>query len=120
MFPMIPTWSYIYIISIVLGLIIYYQISSKNITIYWFMKPECKFCIEMKPEWNKVENKLCASGIIYKTIDITDSKHKYLKDNFEFKTVPYIVKINNNGTREVFDGERKCDDIIGWIYKNYE
>ena len=114
---MVPTWTYIYIIAIIMGLFIYYNNSSNDIKIYWFMKPECKFCIDMKPEWKKVENKLYTSKITHKTIDITDAKYKHLKDNFDFTTVPHIVKINSNGTRDVFTGTRTCDDIIGWLYK---
>ena len=112
---------YIYLLVIVLLLLVYYLWNqSNNLKVYYFMKPECKYCKEMADEWEKVENKLCSSGITYKCIDITEPRYKKIKDNFNFKTVPHIVKINNNGTRDVFDGKRKSDEIIAWIYENYD
>ena len=45
---------------------------------------------------------------------------KKIKDNFDFTTVPHIVKINANGTRDVFKGKRTYDEMIAWIYDNYE
>ena len=111
---------YIYLLIIVLFIIIYYLYNqTKDLTVYWFHKPNCKFCIEMEDEWKKVENNLLGSGIKYKRIDITNPKYKNLKDNFNIKTVPHIVKINADGTREIFKGDRKCNDIVAWIYENH-
>jgi len=110
---------YIYLFIVALLLIIYYLWNSTdNLKIYYFYKPDCKFCKEMGGEWENVENKLGGSGISYKRIDITNPRYKKIKDNFDFKTVPHIVKINTDGTRDVFKGVRKCYDIIGWIYEN--
>jgi thiol-disulfide isomerase/thioredoxin len=112
---------YVYAVVLILLVAVYYLWNkSNNLKVYWFYKPECKYCKKMEDEWQKVEDKLCGSGIICKRIDITEPRYKKIKDNFNFKTVPHIVKINLNGTRDVFDGTRKCDDIISWIYENYE
>lgn len=92
----------------------------RNTKVYWFHKEECKFCKEMEGEWAKVEKKLIRSGIDCQRIDITDPKHKKITENFDIKSVPHIVKINSNGTREVFKGTRKQNDIITWIYENDE
>ena len=113
--------AYVYLLIVVLIVVIYYLwIQTENRKVYWFMKPECKYCKDMSGEWDKVENRLSGSGITCKKIDITDPKYKNMKTNFDFKTVPHIVKINTNGTRYKYDGNRKCDDIIAWIYENYE
>jgi hypothetical protein len=112
---------YIYLLVVVLLVLVYYLWNqSNNLKVYYFMKPECKYCNEMADEWKTVENKLSGSGITCKRIDITEPRYKKIKDNFNFKTVPHIVKINNNGIRDVFDGNRKSDEIITWIYENYE
>lgn len=112
---------YVYLVVIILLVVIYYLWNkSNNLKVYWFHKPDCKYCKEMLDEWEKVEDKLYGSGIAYKRIDITEPRYKKIKDNFNFKTVPHIVKINSNGTRDVFNGKRKCDDIIAWIYENYD
>mgnify|MGYP000011484323 FL=1 len=118
---MLPKWTYIYIVAFIMALIIYYMYnSSKNIKVYWFYKPDCKYCIEMSDDWKKLENKLYTSGILCKKMNIEEAKYKHIKDNFNFKKVPHIVKINANGTRDIFDGDRKLDDMLAWIYKNYE
>ena len=70
----------------------------------------------MMGEWDDVENKLYGTGIKYRRVDTTDPKYKKLKDNFNVKKIPYIVKIDTDGMRYVFDGKRKCDDIIAWLY----
>ena len=112
---------HIYLFIVFLLLLIYYLWNQSNeIKMYYFYKPDCKYCKEMTEDWNHVEKKLCGSGILYKKFDITDPRFKKIKYNFNVKTVPHIVKINKNGTRNIFDGKRKCDDIISWVYENYD
>ena len=112
---------YIYLFVVILLLIIYYLWNqTTDLKVYWFHNPKCEHCKEMKDEWKKIEDKLCGTGIKYKLIDITDPKYKKIKDNFNFTTVPHIVKINANGTRDVFKGKRTYDEMIAWIYDNYE
>jgi hypothetical protein len=71
----------------------------------------------MKTDWESVENKLIGTSIKLISIDANDPKHKKMYNNFNISTVPHIVKVFPDGTRCVYKGERKCDDIIGWSYE---
>jgi glutaredoxin len=103
---------------VLIGIIYYLWNQNKSLKIYYFMRDDCKYCIEMKDAWDKVELKLQNSRILCKKININEPKYKNIKDNFNFKTVPHIVKIYNDGTRNVFEGERTGDEIIAWAYKD--
>ena len=84
--------------------------------IYYFYKPECKFCKELKPAWRLFSDTCSWTMTVPVEIDISQSCNDKLKKNFNFKTVPHIVKVKND-TREIYDGERTSENILEWSKK---
>ena len=117
MFFNLITNKYVWFLLLI-GIIYYLWNQNECLKVYYFMRDDCKFCKEMKDEWSKVETEIQNTKILCKKININDAKYKNIKDNFNFKTVPHIVKIYNDGTRDVFEGDRTSTEIIAWIYKD--
>jgi len=71
----------------------------------------------MENDWEMAENKLLSTSIKMIRIDANEPQNKKMKANFKIETVPHIVKVFPNGTRSVYKGKRKCNDIIEWAYE---
>ena len=108
-----------YLIIVVLIFAVYYLWNQTNETckIYWFHKNECKYCKEMENDWEMAENKLLSTSIKMIRIDANEPQNKKMRANFNIETVPHIVKVFPDGTRSVYKGKRKCNDIIEWAYE---
>jgi hypothetical protein len=108
-----------YLIIGALILVIYYlwNQNSETCKIYWFHKNECKNCTEMKNDWEMAEKKLQSTSIKMISIDANEPQNKKMRANFKIDTVPHIVKVFSDGTRSVYKGVRKCDDILEWAYE---
>jgi|SaaInlV_165m_DNA_1040744.scaffolds.fasta_scaffold36089_3 thiol-disulfide isomerase/thioredoxin len=111
----------LYLCIVILLCVIYYLYNNnkpvkQSLKVYWFYKPGCPHCDEMKEEWVAVEKKLSGSLIDVIKINTSDSKYDSFKKNFKVSTVPQITKVKPNGLRYNFNGKRKAEDIVGWIY----
>ena len=51
------------------------------------------------------------------SICANEPQNKKMRANFKIETVPHIVKVFPDGTRSVYKGKRKCNDIIEWAYE---
>jgi len=109
----------IYLFIIVLLVIIYNLWTQSNETckIYWFHKPGCPACKSMANEWKLVEDALRSSSIKTMRIDISNPKYNKMTINFNIESVPCIVKVFPEGTRCVYTGDRKCNNIVEWAYE---
>jgi protein disulfide-isomerase A1 len=108
---------YCYLLIVVLIIAVYYLYNKAyGLKVYWFYRPDCGHCTKMEPEWNYLEKKLSSTSINYRRIDINDPKNKKIGDNFDVVGVPHIVKVDYEGRRHVYEGHRKCDDILAWLY----
>ena len=108
-----------YCIIVVLLIIIYYlwNQTSEKCKIYLFYKPDCTKCKDLNIDWAKIENKLKNTTISPIQINISEPENIKLKKNFNIEKVPSLVKVFNNGIRNVFNGNNNYNDIMEWIYK---
>ena len=108
-----------YCIIVVLLIIIYclWNQANEKCKIYLFYKPDCDKCKDLKLDWEKIENKLKSTTINPIRINISEPENIKLKKNFNIEKVPSVVKVFNNGIRNVFKGTNNYDDIMEWIYK---
>ena len=67
-------------------------------------------------EWIKVENKLKNTNINPIRINIEEPENIKLKKNFNVEKTPTIVKVFNNGIRDVYKGTMEYTHIMEWIY----
>lgn len=90
---------------------------SPEVTLYWFHRPSCPYCVEMKDAWRGVENHLTNTNIKTEKIDIGKSdniRHAMLKNQYNVQSVPTIIKEYADGTHDKYDGARTTKDIIAW------
>jgi hypothetical protein len=95
----------------------YLYTKSYGLKVYWFHRPDCGHCTKMEPEWRDLERKLNTTSINYRRIDINEPKNKKISTNFDVVGVPHIVKVDCDGIRNVYNGPRKCNDILAWLYE---
>ena len=91
------------------------RFSSKK-TIYWFHRPGCPHCDNMKNDWNQL------SGVVskkykLKAINTSIPKNAKLGKKYGVKGVPHIVKTNGGSKYEVYNGNRSVIDMKQWIDK---
>ena len=115
-----------YIIAIVLLWMIFtyynrcsegYENKNKTV-IYWFHRPKCPYCEQMKDEWTS----LTKSGLPdnkYKLIAVNtaDSSNNTVAADFGIESVPHIVKVLPDGSRAVYSGNRTAADMKKWALK---
>jgi thiol-disulfide isomerase/thioredoxin len=92
--------------------------SPNHTTVYWFYRPGCPYCDDMKDAWGKLENILNRNPK-YKlhAINVSQAKNEKLANKYGVQGVPHIVKVQPNGRTSVYDGERSTSDMRKWILK---
>jgi len=101
-----------YVGLIVLILLVFLYKKAYETTVYWFHRPGCPACEKMKVEWSLfVKTAPWLTNVV--AVDTTDSTNDELASNFEFTTVPHIVKVCGN-IRTVYSGKRTASSISEW------
>ena len=113
----------LYIIIIVLILYIinseyntdrYSDMSKNGVLVYWFHRPGCPHCDNMKGEWEKVEATKLPSKYKLMAVNTALKKNSKLSEDFGIEGVPQIIKVVNN-KRIVYKGNRTAPEILKWI-----
>jgi thioredoxin-related protein len=86
-----------------------------KLKVYWFHRPTCPYCVEMKDEWAGVEAKMRGSTVSTESINISEPRHAAKKQQFQIDSVPTIIKVSPGGVRTEYNGDRNTGDIVKWI-----
>lgn len=79
----------------------------KNKTIYvYYYAPWCGYCKLFQPVWNEV---IAMTNIHFVSVNRDDGKIPSIK------YVPCILRLNSNGTTEVYEGEKTKEQLVVWI-----
>ena len=102
------------IVAILLGLIWFnkYCECSCDDKIIWFYQDGCRFCVEMKGEWDLFARN-APRYLKVQSVDIFDPVNAKMVQEYRVKGVPYIIK-EKNGRRYVYAGPRKAADLLHW------
>ena len=103
------------IISLCIICFYFYSNAKKQKILYYFHKPECKFCVLFNPIWEEIINDSLTDNVKCIKIDISKPINKKLVSNFNIEGVPTLYKIHSDGTRYSFTGDRNSSDILSWI-----
>jgi hypothetical protein len=104
-----------HIVMLLIILFLLHKNYSKKII--WFYRPDCSYCRQMEPEWNKFQFKAVFTmfpPIEAKKVNINEVQNYALSQNYGVNSVPFIVKLGRDGIRNTYDGERISDDIFKW------
>ena len=87
---------------------------SDNNIVYWFHRPGCPHCDNMKGEWGKMKRSLSSK---YKIIDVdtTLPQNTQLANRYRVNGVPHIVKVSSSGGQSVYNGNRTADAMKQWV-----
>lgn len=108
-----------FVIGFLVALVIIFLIKLHTKQVIWFYRPDCGHCHNMKPEWDKFSSAMCLTvfpHIETKKIDISDPQNAYLAENYEVSGVPFIVKLEDDGVRNIYNGDRTYGDLSRWVY----
>jgi thioredoxin-like negative regulator of GroEL len=83
--------------------------------VYWFYRPGCPHCDNMKDEWAKMKKSLPSK---YNVVDVNTSlaKNQKLAKQYNVQGVPHIVKVNSAG-QSVYKGQRTASAMKQWVMK---
>jgi thiol-disulfide isomerase/thioredoxin len=86
---------------------------SGNTTVYWFYRPGCPHCDNMKGEWSKMKKSLPSK---YNVIDVNTSlpENQKLSQQYNVQGVPHIVKVSASG-QSVYNGKRTASEMKQWV-----
>ncbi len=105
----------IIILAIIFLLLLRKCLSKK---VMWFYRPDCGYCQKMENEWKKVEIDSMFTllpPIDAVKININEACNAKIAENYGVNSVPFIVKLDHNGIRDVYNGERKAKSILSWV-----
>ena len=115
---------YIVVIIIVVVLILYstseetIAVNPRPVEIFWFHRPDCSYCVKMKPEWEKAERQLKEKNITVRRVNINKPQHADIVAKFKISSVPQIVKIKPGGVRVDYKGNRSSPEMVAWVLKD--
>ncbi len=105
----------IYCVLILIILFLIYKNYSRKVI--WFYRPDCLYCRQMEPEWAKFQFKARFSilpPIEVKKININDAQNAHIVDNYDVKGVPFIVKLERDGIRNIYNDKRVSENLFKW------
>ncbi len=85
--------------------------------VIWFYRPDCGYCRQMEPEWEKFQFRAKFTifpPIEVKKININEERNFDIAQNYGVNSVPFIVKLENDGVRNIYGDERISDNIFKW------
>ena len=85
-------------------------------TVYWFHRPGCPHCDNMKGAWGKLTG-VVSSKYELKAINTSLPKNAALSKKYGVSGVPHVVKTGANG-HTVYKGDRSVADMKQWIESN--
>ena len=89
------------------------QSKYKKNGVYWFYRPGCPHCDNMKSDWETVVKTLPKKYNL-NGIDTSKPKNRAICDEFNISSVPQLIKVRY-GKPRVYNGSRDASSIIKWI-----
>ena len=95
-------------------------IDINSVRVYRFYKPGCHYCQISQGEWDKFRSRCMFRMVkcISINMDNASDNEKALADNCDVKTVPTVIKIDTDGKRSKYEGERSADNYMQWVMNN--
>lgn len=87
--------------------------SHNNIKVYWFHRPGCPHCDNMKNDWYNIDGLPDNYHLI--SIDTSKPENAQLAAQYKVNGVPHIVLVNEANNVYVYKGDRSTDDMTKWI-----
>lgn len=99
----------VFIVLLIL-LVFWWYKQNKSVKIIWAHRMNCRYCVDMLPEWKKLENQ-CMLSTTFKTIrcDVSNKNSPYIKYHTK-PTVPSIYVIKGGKSYE-YNGDRTAKKI---------
>jgi thioredoxin-related protein len=86
---------------------------SNGSTIYWFHRPGCPHCENMKGAWKSLEQQMPNHNLV--SVNTALPQNQALSAKYGVKGVPHIVKVDSSGNQSVYKGARTTADMKKWV-----
>ena len=86
---------------------------TNGMTVYWFHRPGCPHCVNMKDAWYNLKQQMPNHNLV--SIDTSLPQNQALANKFGVNGVPHIVKVDSNGNKSVYKGNRSTADMKQWV-----
>lgn len=83
-------------------------------TVYWFHRPGCPHCENMKNEWNQL-TRVVSKKYKMKAINTSIPRNAKLAKKYGVQGVPHIVKTKGGSKYNVYQGNRSVVDMKTWV-----
>ena len=101
-------WLYIVII-----LFIYYLYCNRTV-VYRFYRPSCGYCRSSQDDWDLFKFNGVTSLVFGYDVNLDDDDNLELANKYKITSVPTIITVLPDGSANVYNGNRKADDILEW------
>ncbi len=85
--------------------------------VIWFYRPDCGHCQNMMSNWESFETR-CALTMLppvsTKKVNINEPNNQELAQNYGVQGVPFIVRLDGDGYRNLYSGDRSAEDLLHW------
>jgi glutaredoxin len=118
------------VIGMILGMMVYYfygkwsgnncdcsKVSKEGMsngsTVYWFHRPGCPHCVNMKGAWESLVRQIPKHNLV--SVNTALPQNKALSNKYGVNGVPHIVKVDAHGNQSVYKGNRTTADMKNWV-----
>lgn len=85
-------------------------------TIYWFHRPKCPHCVNMKTAWENLDTVGIPDKYVLTAVNVSDESNQQLAAKYEVNGVPHIIKVDSDGkVLSTYKGNRSTSDMKQWI-----
>ena len=91
--------------------------NSKQIIVYWFHRPGCPHCDNMKHAWQMLKKELPPKYLL-KDINTSLPRNNELADKYKVEGIPHIVKVKGS-KYVVYSGDRSTSDMKKWVIEEW-
>jgi len=99
-----------------LVILLLYILYSNSVLVYRFYRPSCGYCRASQDDWELFKMKGYTNLVFGKDINLDDCPESdmHLANRLQVNSVPTIITINDDGSANVYSGNRKAESILSW------
>ena len=93
--------------------------TKKGVWLVWYYADWCGHCVNMKPEWEKLE-KSCESNNNLNIAKVNSNNMSEINSNMNqnIQGYPTIRLFNNSNLKEEYNGERSFESLLNFLKNN--
>lgn len=105
-------------VAVLIVAVVFIYVRCSSVKVYRFYRPGCPYCVSSQAEWDKFCKETMFMMVRPININLDNPDNSTFAKNFNVVSVPTVIKVNTDGSSEVYDGERTAAAYMAWVKKS--